>query len=174
MWSLIISISLDYVCYIDNDCNSHGSCNDGTCDCDSGWDSKSDCSGNKFNNDRMHQVLPQHYFWFRGKKSHYPSLCLQNYLEIIWVAQILPTRICCFEVSCNQNQYNVLGAMGFYIFLNSLKRGIFFQLNPALVMQTVITKEYVTVMAALAIVDGTTNRIVRVILVKFMFSTRPL
>ena len=54
MWSLITLISLDYVCYIDNDCNSHGTCNDGTCDCDSAWDSKSDCSGNKFNNDRMY------------------------------------------------------------------------------------------------------------------------
>ena len=36
-----------------------------------------------------------------GKKSHYPSLCLQNYLVSIWVAQILPIRICFFEVSCN-------------------------------------------------------------------------
>ena len=41
-------------------------------------------------------------------------------------------------------------------------------------MQTVITKESVAVMAALAIVDGTSNRIVQVILVKFMFSNRPL
>ena len=41
-------------------------------------------------------------------------------------------------------------------------------------MQTVITKEFVAVIAAPAIVDGTSNRIVQVILVKFMFSTRPL
>ena len=41
-------------------------------------------------------------------------------------------------------------------------------------MQTVITKEFVAVMAAPAIVDGTSNRIVQVILVWFMVSTRPL
>ena len=38
-------------------------------------------------------------------------------------------------------------------------------------MQTVITKEFVAVMAAPATVDGTTNRIVQVILLKLMFST---
>ena len=43
---LIILISLVYVCFIDNDCNSHGICNDGTCNCESDWDVKSDCSGN--------------------------------------------------------------------------------------------------------------------------------
>ena len=61
-----------------------------------------------------------------GKKSHYPSLCLQNYLVSIWVAQILPTMICCLmphviRISVMQG----LGVMGFYI-LNSLKRCIFF------------------------------------------------
>ena len=36
-------------------------------------------------------------------------------------------------------------------------------------MQTVITKESVAVMAAPVTVDGTSNQIVQVILVKFMF-----
>ena len=52
--TLIILISLEFVCFIDNDCNSHGTCNDGTCNCDINWDVKSDCSGN------VQSLL---YFW---------------------------------------------------------------------------------------------------------------
>ena len=40
-------------------------------------------------------------FGSEGKKEHYQSVCLQNYLSSIWIAQILSIRICCFEVSCN-------------------------------------------------------------------------
>ena len=41
-----VIIYLAFVCFIDNDCNSHGICDDGTCNCDIDWDVKSDCSGN--------------------------------------------------------------------------------------------------------------------------------
>ena len=44
--SLIILTSLAFFCFIDNDCNSHGACDDGICNCDIDWDVKSDCSGN--------------------------------------------------------------------------------------------------------------------------------
>ena len=44
--SLIILISLAFLCFIEKDCNSHGTCEDGTCNCDIDWDVKSDCSGN--------------------------------------------------------------------------------------------------------------------------------
>ena len=46
LFELILLISLAYVCFIDDDCNSHGICNDGTCNCDSDWNVKPDCSGN--------------------------------------------------------------------------------------------------------------------------------
>ena len=52
--SLIILISLAFVCFINNDCNSHGTCDDGACICDIDWDVKSDCSGN------IQSLL---YFW---------------------------------------------------------------------------------------------------------------
>ena len=46
LFVLIFLISLAYVCFIDDDCNSHGVCIDNTCNCDSDWNVKLDCSGN--------------------------------------------------------------------------------------------------------------------------------
>ena len=46
LFELILLISLAYICFIDDDCNSHGICNDGACSCDSEWNVKQDCSGN--------------------------------------------------------------------------------------------------------------------------------
>ena len=36
----------EFKCTKDEDCNSHGDCDDGKCDCDHGWEF-ADCSGNK-------------------------------------------------------------------------------------------------------------------------------
>ena len=43
LFEFILLISLAYVCFIDDDCNSHGFCNDGTCSCDIDWNVKQDC-----------------------------------------------------------------------------------------------------------------------------------
>ena len=39
-------IFAEFNCNDNAQCNGHGDCNDGQCDCDSDWSSKVDCSGN--------------------------------------------------------------------------------------------------------------------------------
>ena len=67
LFELILLISLAYVCSIDDDCNSHGVCNDGTCSCDSDWSAKQDCSGNIYLNAVTLGDTPILHFWFLQK-----------------------------------------------------------------------------------------------------------
>ena len=39
-------IFAEFICNDNAQCNGHGDCNDGQCDCDSDWSSHVDCSGN--------------------------------------------------------------------------------------------------------------------------------
>ena len=39
-------IIAEFICNDNAQCNGHGDCNDGQCDCDSDWSSQVDCSGN--------------------------------------------------------------------------------------------------------------------------------
>ena len=67
LFVLILLISLAYVCFIDDDCNSHGICNDGTCSCDIDWNVKQDCSGNIHYDTVTLCDTPIPHFWFLQK-----------------------------------------------------------------------------------------------------------
>ena len=67
LFVLILLISLAYVCFIDDDCNSHGFCNDGTCSCDIDWNVKQDCSGSIHYDTVTLGDTPIPHFWFLQK-----------------------------------------------------------------------------------------------------------
>ena len=75
---LLNAFFLDYVCFANNDCNSHGICNEGTCECESAWDSESDCSGNIFIDDMIHLVLLTPSLVLG--KSHVPQILVCKYI----------------------------------------------------------------------------------------------
>ena len=53
----LLLIYTEFKCYMNEHCNSHGTCNNvtGQCTCDTNWKDSSDCTGNLF------KYLPNHF-----------------------------------------------------------------------------------------------------------------